>query len=414
MKRIEAAVSAFVHASTLAAAASFRDGSEGVELNSDYDWLLPRDSDFTTAAREKAAERLFDYALKYKYGPEVLYRQQEMWLGRTPLDWLHVDDTLRIRYALFHSSANALASFIEVAPAAEPERQAETRSHGFEQGFDDEGEGRGQKIGDERIPSSPVAVRQHVDMPLPDNVVAELPRESVYRCEKCASRFTTVDVDHGVTPFMTRCKVDGCDGMAQSSMYPKAPRPSHVAAPSFEWYRPVHIDELADLSPATLDHLKRGGLLLRPRTDREPVKHGGEEFNNWDEVARGVDALFGTGTTAGLQAEAAERRAALAAAKRISFDPVTGAVLHAGNTIEAIGGGGSGACHANPPPAADLSPGQDQGGGAAPAHETEAPKDQAEPPAPEPEAAENVTQAIDPEGEHDPAPKPGKGKRRHK
>lgn len=99
-----------------------------------------------------AAERLFDYAVKYKYGPEVLYRQQAAWAGFEPHNWDHVPEPMRIAFTLFHAATNALAPFIEQAPAAEPERKPETRSHGFEKGFDDEGEGRGQKIGDERLP----------------------------------------------------------------------------------------------------------------------------------------------------------------------------------------------------------------------------------------------------------------------
>jgi len=113
-----------------------------------------------------------------------------------------------------------------------------------------------------------------------------LPRENVYRCEYGCNT-VTVDVDRGVTPFMIKCKSvsrpgrplmpsltgpDGeCVGTAHSSFYPGAPRPPHLPAPTHEWFRP---SELAGLSDDDADHVRRGGLLLRPRTAADPIYHG--------------------------------------------------------------------------------------------------------------------------------------------
>lgn len=113
----------------------------------------------------------------------------------------------------------------------------------------------------------------------------KLPRENVYRC-KYGCNTVTVDVAEGVTPFMIKCKAkarpdrplvpeltgpDGeCTGSAQSCFYPKAPRPAHIPSPTHEWYKPT---DLAGLSDGEIEHVNRGGLLLRERTGTEPVYH---------------------------------------------------------------------------------------------------------------------------------------------
>jgi len=87
-------------------------------------------------------------------------------------------------------------------------------------------------------------------------------RKNVYRCagtstdrsNGCGASIVTVDRDAGVTPFLTGCSA--CKGYAQSSMY----RVDQALAPTHEWYRP---DTLAGLTPATVDHVLRGGLILR-------------------------------------------------------------------------------------------------------------------------------------------------------
>lgn len=115
--------------------------------------------------------------------------------------------------------------------------------------------------------------------------MAKLPRINAYGCQYGCNT-VTVDVDKGVTPFMIKCKAksrpdrplrpeltgaDGeCIGAAQSCFYPKTPLPAHLPAPTHEWYRPTNLDGLND---GELEHVKRGGLLLRERTGAEPVYH---------------------------------------------------------------------------------------------------------------------------------------------
>lgn len=110
----------------------------------------------------------------------------------------------------------------------------------------------------------------------------KLPRENVYVCEYGCHN-VTVDVDKGVTPFMMRCRTtarpgrplvakltgkDGvCMGMARSAMYPREPRPAHIAGPTHEWYAPSE-EERRHLEPAMRDYVEHGGLMIRPRTDR--------------------------------------------------------------------------------------------------------------------------------------------------
>ncbi len=102
----------------------------------------------------------------------------------------------------------------------------------------------------------------------------KLPRENMYRCP--VGHFTvTVDVAVGVTPMFLGCKIPGCKAMAVSSMYPKTPRPPEVPAPKWEWYKPTEKQAKKKEAkyPGTLDHVRRGGLLLRERTAAEPVYH---------------------------------------------------------------------------------------------------------------------------------------------
>jgi len=121
-------------------------------------------------------------------------------------------------------------------------------------------------------------------------------RMNLYLCEHGCHN-VTVDVDKGVTPFMIPCNFTGrpdrplnplkakdgrCVGVARSSMYPKEidakypyPKPTH------EWYRPELL-EYSKLSDPEKDHVKNGGLLLRERTDRDPILH--TEDMSWDNI----------------------------------------------------------------------------------------------------------------------------------
>lgn len=104
----------------------------------------------------------------------------------------------------------------------------------------------------------------------------KLARENAYVCEACGFITVTVDVDVGVTPFMIGCTREGCAGWAKSSFYPKAHRPPEYPEPTHEWYQPGE-KEMRRLRPAEREHVDKGGLLMRPRTDAPPVFHGEEE-----------------------------------------------------------------------------------------------------------------------------------------
>lgn len=146
------------------------------------------------------------------------------------------------------------------------------------------------------------------------------PRINVYRCEYGCNT-STVDVDDGVTPFMIQCRSrarpdrpldpkytgpDGfCIGTAQSSFYPKGPKPPHIRDPEWEWYKPTTTEGLSDGERA---HVERGGLLLRGRTDRAPI------FHPEDNKPSQPDQPASPVTAAGMNRQ--ERRTALAQARR--------------------------------------------------------------------------------------------------
>lgn len=78
-----------------------------------------------------------------------------------------------------------------------------------------------------------------------------------YICQRCRGSIDTIDIDWGVTPFMTRCRInDRCGGEMKSSFY-RVGSPAHA---THEWYRP---SRLHGLSPAEISHVMNGGLLLR-------------------------------------------------------------------------------------------------------------------------------------------------------
>lgn len=112
---------------------------------------------------------------------------------------------------------------------------------------------------------------------------------NIYRCTR-GHATVTVDVDEGTTPFMMGCphkekdSKHPCCADAQSSFYPQKERA--VAAlikygnPTHEWYKPTeeevrsrYGDREIHVLAGMLDHVKRGGLDLRERTDKPGVKH---------------------------------------------------------------------------------------------------------------------------------------------
>lgn len=94
-------------------------------------------------------------------------------------------------------------------------------------------------------------------------------RWNAWVCEVCHEATVCVDVDEGVTPFMLRCRAtEGCEGMATSRFYPNEAIPPLM--PRWEWYKPGRIRRLF-LSRWVREHVKKGGLVIRPRTRRRPI-----------------------------------------------------------------------------------------------------------------------------------------------
>ena len=108
-------------------------------------------------------------------------------------------------------------------------------------------------------------------------------RVNGYRCKDCGKHTFVVHVDNGVTPMFLACRAEGvepadaeCKGRGVSLMYPPPPTPPHIVeAVAWEWYKPTR-RELREMDTAMLDHVKRGGLMLRPLTDagRAALKAG--------------------------------------------------------------------------------------------------------------------------------------------
>jgi len=105
----------------------------------------------------------------------------------------------------------------------------------------------------------------------------KLDRRNAYFCPECRKVTITVDVDPGVTPMFIKCphfeisfassfmyQVLGCMAIKYS--------PNHgcmVPFPAdYEWYKP---DKKQKLSADEKDHVDQGGLLMRKRTNKEPI-----------------------------------------------------------------------------------------------------------------------------------------------
>lgn len=110
---------------------------------------------------------------------------------------------------------------------------------------------------------------------------------NAYYCQTCRGYIVTVNLNDGTTPFMLACRVKGepgdpdndCRGLMRSMYYPAQPWPKTddydnpiPTEPTYEWYilDPIEWKRLAkkarhgdSASEQTLDHITRGGLLLR-------------------------------------------------------------------------------------------------------------------------------------------------------
>lgn len=87
-----------------------------------------------------------------------------------------------------------------------------------------------------------------------------------FRCDVCQGLTMTRDRHPGYHPrFVDHRQFDPgsrCPGTGLALGYPDDAPPADWA-PSHEWYRPSE-DELLSLADAFVDHVLRGGLLLRP------------------------------------------------------------------------------------------------------------------------------------------------------
>jgi hypothetical protein len=90
-------------------------------------------------------------------------------------------------------------------------------------------------------------------------------REGVPDKDGCGHYIVTIDREPGVTPFIVRC--GNCGMSARSKGYKVA----SYLTPTHEWYRP---DCLRELTEWELEHVKKGGLLLRPIDDAKWLAPG--------------------------------------------------------------------------------------------------------------------------------------------
>lgn len=97
-----------------------------------------------------------------------------------------------------------------------------------------------------------------------------------FRCDVCQGLTMTVDRHPGYHPrYVDHRQFDPnsrCPGTGISLEYPDDAPPAEWV-PSHEWYRPSE-DELVTLSDAFIDHVLRGGLILRiiPLDRQEPTR----------------------------------------------------------------------------------------------------------------------------------------------
>jgi hypothetical protein len=105
--------------------------------------------------------------------------------------------------------------------------------------------------------------------------IMELERRNAYFCKGCRKVTITVDIDEGVTPMFIQCPY--CKEMANSFMY-QVPgcmrfdfsKGISVLPADYEWYKPNEKETLM-LSKSEADHVFKGGLLMRKRTDAKPI-----------------------------------------------------------------------------------------------------------------------------------------------
>ena len=107
----------------------------------------------------------------------------------------------------------------------------------------------------------------------------KLERRNAYFCQECRKVTITVDIDEGVTPAFIRCP--HCNqSMAKSFMY-QIPGCMYfgefkngqmtILPADYEWYKPNEKETLM-LSKGEAEHVFKGGLLMRKRTDKKTIE----------------------------------------------------------------------------------------------------------------------------------------------
>ena len=103
----------------------------------------------------------------------------------------------------------------------------------------------------------------------------KIERRNAYFCNSCRRVTISVDVDNGVTPMFHPCV--HCKKMATSFMYqvPACLRYDFsngikVLPADIEWYKPDE-REIIKLSVDENEHVKKGGLLSRGRTNKPAI-----------------------------------------------------------------------------------------------------------------------------------------------
>lgn len=106
-------------------------------------------------------------------------------------------------------------------------------------------------------------------------------KKNAYVCGKCGRVIITKDIDQGVTPFGIRCRllVEGkpCNGTATSKFY-QLTEAEQAAQPKYHWYRPK---EVRHLSRPEREHVKQGGLLLRPAKQSTKLTLEQDRRSSW-------------------------------------------------------------------------------------------------------------------------------------
>jgi len=94
--------------------------------------------------------------------------------------------------------------------------------------------------------------------------------KNIYCCDTCHRHLVTQDIDDGTTPFIIACQATvGCRGRMYSSLY-RVFDPEDRLMPTHEWYKP---GPLEIVKPHLAEHVRMGGLLMRPRDGRAPTNH---------------------------------------------------------------------------------------------------------------------------------------------